>query len=735
MADLTWPKKLAPMVISYPFLIFSILFALYAYTAPRIIALYDDANFVLSSYFLVPVYPPGYPAYVLLAHPARYIPIGTVAYRYHLFSAFFGALTCVSLWFVAKEFSKRPTIAFLAALSFGVSCTFWGEAIIAKNYTLNTFLFFTLLWFALTTHQRPNIEANKHNNFLALGAFSFLLGLALSNHWPLIILYGIIFPYFFWDKRILIIKYFPWLLIFLVIGLLPYLWMWWRGQQDLPINPHGLFPFESLSDIFSYVRRESIKIDNDPLFTIADKVQFVTLVLREWISQYTLLGVPFIMIGFYYAWKHQIRARAIMVNLLISILLPQIMMLMMLNFSYTFVRANVFSAYPVISYGLASILFAFGAVSVLEFIYDKIISNRLPRISSYYFLSISSGLLVMMIALHNVWLNNRNEYRWPESYAKTVFSLIPPNARILCSEEYDITVLGYYHLVEQMRPDLTFYSQDNYFNNLPFANELKHYKYLQSNIAMRKEASLDNLFMEMRTKFFKLIERSAQPFIILNSSELNKLFEHILPLGGLLSQVGKDENGKYVPTLLADAQQVKQLSILLNTHYKITDPWTIMDRSRHIRTFNFLAICLNLEKTYKVNVPMDRVAPLEAALGTVDGLLTCRNDLSAAKKVLESAQPFLNSQIERYTLYEYYRYLGEIESQLIGITPRAIQFFTLAVMVYPLESNLALKHLLKIYAYTGNADQFYKITNTYLKNNRPKWYLDLEIQLRKSRTQ
>ena len=77
------------------------MFALYAATAPRTVGLEDDSLFVLSSYFLGVEHPPGYPIFTLIGHLFTHLPVGSIAYRVHLASALFGALSCAAAWLCA----------------------------------------------------------------------------------------------------------------------------------------------------------------------------------------------------------------------------------------------------------------------------------------------------------------------------------------------------------------------------------------------------------------------------------------------------------------------------------------------------------------------------------------------------------------------------------------------------------------------------------------------------------
>src|SRR2546430_15573737 len=92
------------------------LFALYAATAPRTVALEDDGLFILSSYFLGIEHPPGYPLFIWIGHLFTYLPFGSVAYRVHLASALFGALTGGAAWLCARALIggrvPRPSAGF-----------------------------------------------------------------------------------------------------------------------------------------------------------------------------------------------------------------------------------------------------------------------------------------------------------------------------------------------------------------------------------------------------------------------------------------------------------------------------------------------------------------------------------------------------------------------------------------------------------------------------------------------
>jgi len=688
--------------------LFTGLFILYAYTAPRVIALYDDGQFILNSYFLSPTYPPGYPLYILLSHLAVYLPLGSVAYRIHLVSALFGALTCVSLWFFVQRLTKDKGVAIMAAVGFGVSRIFWAEAIIAKCYTLQSWLFFSMLALSLKIYQERDDQGQV---FYASALFFLLFGMALSNHWPFTILYGIIFPYFFWNARKLIFRHMLWFLLFLVIGLSPYLWMWWRGQQHLAINAVGLLPFESFGEFISYLRRDIFsQIDHDEFANVSDKMQFIFLSIREWFTQYTPLGLIGIFLGIGYAWRNY--ERGLMINLILGWFIPQIVILAKIDFSADYFKMNIFKHYPMISYGLAAMWLGLGIKVTLE----KIFVNR-PNI----YRQISAGVILVWIFFSNVTINNRSSEEWTKRYAQNILQLIPDQARVIVGGENNAAILGYYHLIERLRPDVTLYEDTNFFYNLPFASAIK--AELQAEyLAGRGDLSQQRL---LRKKIADFIDASDRPLIIINASSFSELLDQVNPTYGILAQILTNQQREHYTATIFDQSHIVALEKLINSDQDIIDPWIIVEQARLIRTYHYLTVCLNYDSAWRKKNIDDPLAPFFAELGTIEGYLMCQNNLEQATQHLELARKFLNSEIERKTRAEYYKYRGEVRAVRLGIDGQVIQDFITSLQIYPSPDNLSLRQLLKIYAMLGAQDKFYATARKYITGTTPNWYGDL----------
>jgi len=181
-----------------------VLLTLYALTSPRTVSLEDDGLFILSSYFLGIEHPPGYPLFTLIAHFFSKLPFGSVAYRVHLTSAFFGALTGAAAWLCARRLIPGRLPAYLVAFGLGFSPVFWSQAIIAEVYTLNTFFFLVLVYLGLRAC--PPGEAPDPADRRVLPLMAFLFGLSLTNHWPLMLLVAPAFAILLWPRRMEILR-------------------------------------------------------------------------------------------------------------------------------------------------------------------------------------------------------------------------------------------------------------------------------------------------------------------------------------------------------------------------------------------------------------------------------------------------------------------------------------------------------------------------------------------------
>ena len=148
--------------------------ALYLRTLLPSVGQADTFEFQVVVPRLAVAHPTGYPLYVLLGKLFTLLPVGNVAWRMNLASAVYATAAVLVLYALLlrlaaprqdlarpgrrQAHSARRTgqtttrwlPAFVAALAFAFSSTFWSQAVIAEVYTLHNLLVAAILWLLLS---------------------------------------------------------------------------------------------------------------------------------------------------------------------------------------------------------------------------------------------------------------------------------------------------------------------------------------------------------------------------------------------------------------------------------------------------------------------------------------------------------------------------------------------------------------------------------------------------------
>ena len=170
---------------------FAVSFFVYLQTlAPSVSTIFDDSlELQLVSYQLGIAHPTGYPLYVILGKLFTLLPVGTVAYRVNLLSAFCGALTAVGISLILAKVSGRHLAGFAAGMALAISPVFWSQSTIAEVYTLNSLFIVAIVYCAILwgdkalTKNFPQAQTRKWFWLLA-----FVFGLALTHHRTIVFL-------------------------------------------------------------------------------------------------------------------------------------------------------------------------------------------------------------------------------------------------------------------------------------------------------------------------------------------------------------------------------------------------------------------------------------------------------------------------------------------------------------------------------------------------------------------
>ncbi len=213
----------------------------------------DEGEFQINI-FRLGVSHTGYPLFFLLGKLFTIlVPVGTIATRANLFSAFWGAVTIAATYVLMQFLTRNRWAALIAALLLAASRVEWSQAVIPRPYTLNSlFVILVPLFFFLWRAGKVDLTVPV-----------FVFGLSLTNHrtimWfaPAIALFVFMADYrqTFADQKppgnlVAILR--AWLtrsalfkprrvlslVVAFVLPLLLYGYIWWRGESDVGVEFH-----------------------------------------------------------------------------------------------------------------------------------------------------------------------------------------------------------------------------------------------------------------------------------------------------------------------------------------------------------------------------------------------------------------------------------------------------------------------------------------------------------------
>ncbi len=409
-------------------------FLLYLWSMPRSVVLEDDALFVLASYYNGVAHPPGYPVYTLLGHLFTYLPFGTIAFRVHLLSALFATVSIGVIGAIIFQLTRSRFLSATAALMISISPMFWSQAIIAEVYTLNVALFFMLFFMAMNHIDHPK----------KLFLFAFLYGVALANHWPLIVLSTPALLILIWHERKQFVSLMP--LFGIIMGLSPYIWMVVNSNNDPYINFYGAL--ESFSEFWFFITREGYAgQDHSQTASLLDKLYFVYFFISQLIQQYGYAGFMLGALGFIIQWSLFKTNIAFAITTLF--LCNSLLLILLLSFDYQLWDKNVFRVYPLLSYCAYAFWVIAGLTGVVKFL-NSYIKKRYIQIFTLCILFVS-------VFPQSVLANYRANDTWAMDYAYAVLNNIEQGAVLFTHGDMDLGPLVYVHSVLGHRQDVTIY--------------------------------------------------------------------------------------------------------------------------------------------------------------------------------------------------------------------------------------------------------------------------------------
>jgi hypothetical protein len=127
--------------------------ALYIRTLAPSLLWGDSAEFQTLSYTLGMTHPSGYMTYILIGKLFTLVPIGNIAWRVNLMSAFFGALAVAQVYLIGRLLNIRRTAALASVSMLALTEGFWWRALIAESYATAAG-FITSIWLLVLLWER-----------------------------------------------------------------------------------------------------------------------------------------------------------------------------------------------------------------------------------------------------------------------------------------------------------------------------------------------------------------------------------------------------------------------------------------------------------------------------------------------------------------------------------------------------------------------------------------------------
>ncbi len=399
------------------------MFAVYVCGASRTIYVGDSGELTTAVALLGIPHPSGYPLYVMLGKLwTVLVPIGSIAFRMSMFSAFCTATACASLYWILRRALCDRTAALTAALMLGFAPSVWSQANIQRVYGLNTL-------FVVVTTGVVWSWARNHNNRTLLTAY-FLCGLGACNH-TFMIVYGL-------ALSVLVVLSEPRVLAqpfriasfgaMTVLGLLPYTYLPLRSRFNPRLdwgNPETLDGF--LGAVFrrDFWERAWMESPADFLPIGLDYLQAIA-------TETAFLGAALALVGL--ATARKLWAPALLATL--------VMAGNFLSMATHGSRSDIFiwHRYYAPSLAMIALLAGVGAHTLLK---------RTPRAVR------AAPLLIPLVLLAAGWRDfDRSRYRIAEAFSTAVLDSVPPGASLIATDDNVLFVLMYLHLAEGLRPDI-----------------------------------------------------------------------------------------------------------------------------------------------------------------------------------------------------------------------------------------------------------------------------------------
>lgn len=460
--------------------VFLAAFAVYSATCARTVTLVDSGELILAASTLGVAHPPGFPLYTLVGFFFSKLPLGSMAFRLSLMSAFFAALTAALASLIAaaqpagangrsarpakekrgkKKRNKRkheaePAVAAplpshgaaawsaallpaACGLCLAFSLTLWAYATVAEVYSLTLVLLAGALLLLLHWRRQVGDDAAAPQPHRALTLAGLLLGLGLGVHHVTVVLFlpGVL---------VLLVATLGWRRLLSgptlyaaaagCAGLLVYLYLPLAAAREPLLNWGDP---STLQRFWWHVSAKQFRVYflSGGLEGTLENLRIFALLLWR---QLTPLGLVVAGCGAFRLWR---RDRALLTALLLVAVLS-------VTYAVLYDIAEDGDAYYLTTFLGLMILLAAGLRQLGAWTAAR------PPLWGIALVVLTAGLPLLNLAAH--WrINDRHDYDIARNYVQDALAGVAPHGLLMTRDWQLYAPFLYYHHLEGLRPDVT----------------------------------------------------------------------------------------------------------------------------------------------------------------------------------------------------------------------------------------------------------------------------------------
>lgn len=439
-----------------PIIIFIFVSFIYIHNLSRGVYGGDTGDFISAALVMGVAHPPGYPLFTLLGFLLSRFNIVTPAFMVGLIATFSSSLSVVVFYLLSLKLTKSKLVSVISSFILSFNLLFWFYAEMAEVFSLNILLSLILILLSIQF-----LEKKKIKYFYAL---SFFVGLSLTNHHTVVLIFPSIFIIIFRELFKIIKKPKNVLnsFLFFLAGFSVYLYVPIASFFNPPVNWIPVNDVQSFLRLF--LRSDYGTFNAGPFFaaSLSERIAGLSIYFKYLITQFTIPTVLLILTGLIYSFKTN---RKISIAILIAFLLS----------GPIFIGYAGFPLINAFFIGINERFFLLSSVIVLLFVPFGLIgigkiTNKIFKKNTYEKLFIGIFIIIpLSLFYYNFPKTDLSNITMGDDFAYDYLSSLPKNSLFLVGGDTPLLNSWYIHYGLNYRKDITIVNinqtkTDNYYN-------------------------------------------------------------------------------------------------------------------------------------------------------------------------------------------------------------------------------------------------------------------------------